>query len=58
MIYKENKNIVNVFKGEIPITAIYKGDILVWQLINSCFGSGAWLNDRPWSNTDGWKNER
>ena len=56
MIFKENKSIIGVFKGEVPITAIYKGDRLVWQTIRSCFGSGMWLNDRPWSNIDGWKN--
>lgn len=35
---------------------IYRGARLVWQAISSCFGSGAWLNDKPWLNTDGWKN--
>ncbi len=38
------------------VTEIYKGARLVWQAIRSCFGSGFWLNDRPWLNTDGWKN--
>lgn len=28
----------------------------VWQFIRSCFGKGWWADDKPWSNTDGWKN--
>lgn len=39
------------------VTEIYRGAQLVWEAINSCFGSGAWFNDKPWSNTDGWKND-
>ena len=38
------------------VTEVYKGVRLVWEAINSCFGSGAWINDKPWSNTDGWNN--
>lgn len=44
----------------IPLKAIYrviKGSaVLLWELVHSCFGSGYWRNDLPWSNTDGWKN--
>ena len=39
------------------VTEIYRGARLVWEAINSCFGSGAWFNDKPWSNADGWKND-
>lgn len=28
----------------------------VWQFIKSCFGRGFWANDKPWSNTDGYRN--
>lgn len=41
MIFKENKEIIGVFKGETPISAVYKGVKLVWQAIRSCYGSGA-----------------
>lgn len=56
MIYKGSKEIVQIFKGSKPISAIYKGSKLVWQAIRSCFGSGAWRNDKPWINDEGWKN--
>lgn len=38
------------------VTEIYRGADLIWQAINSCFGSGMWLNNKPWLNTDGWRN--
>ena len=28
----------------------------VWQYIRSCFGRGFWVNEKPWSNKDFWKN--
>lgn len=28
----------------------------VWQFIRSCFGRGFWVNDKSWSNGDGWRN--
>lgn len=41
--------------GARVMTAIYKGGVLVWQAISSCFGGGSWSNDKAWSDTDGWK---
>ena len=29
---------------------------MVWELIRSCFGRGFWVNEQPWNNEDGWKN--
>lgn len=38
------------------ITAVYAGVRLVWQAVRSCFGAGWWNNEKPWDNTEGWKN--
>lgn len=55
-----------VWQGENPsaiywqgkkIIAVYAGSYLVWLLFLSCFGRGYWINELPWSNEDGWKNE-
>lgn len=41
------------------IGAIYQGTKLVWRTIykaiKSCFGSGTWLSDKPWIDSDNWK---
>ena len=43
-------------KGKI-ITAVYQGTKLVWQAVRSCFGSGRWIDSKPWINNEGWKNK-
>lgn len=58
MIYKDGKKITAVYFGSNVIQAVYCGAVLVWEAISSCFGSGYWINDRPWSNTDGWRNDK
>ena len=59
------KRVIAIYKGvkdefgkieEKTIASVYQGSKLIWQYIRSCFGRGYWLNDKPWSNTDGWKN--
>lgn len=60
MIYKnidnKQREVTGVYFGEKVITAVYKGSRLVWQAIRSCFGNGFWINDKPWIDTDAWKN--
>ena len=57
MIYKDGKEIVSIIKNSRTISAVYKGSKLVWQSIRSCFGSGFWVNAKPWLNNEGWKNK-
>lgn len=38
------------------ISTIRYGVKLVWQAVRSCFGSGWWVNEKPWVNDEGWKN--
>lgn len=57
MIYKDDKEVTSIHKGGHIITAVYKGSKLVWQAIRSCFGSGFWVNAKPWLNNEGWKNK-
>ena len=56
MIYKEGKELSSIYFGTKAISAVYYGAKLVWEAITSCFGSGYWINNRPWSNTDSWRN--
>ena len=56
MIYKNGKEVQQIFHNYKGISAIYKGARLLWQAIRSCFGSGSWRNDKPWINNEGWRN--
>lgn len=60
MKYKNGKELIGKYLNGKTCTAIYKvvGGVAVtlWEFIRSCFGRGFWANDRPWNNTDGWKN--
>lgn len=50
------KEIVEKHINKYIIVEVYHGLKLVWQAVKSCFGAGFWRNDKPWSNTEGWKN--
>lgn len=68
MIYRNGKLVLQVHKDVLEslqrvqrnIGAIYKGTQLVfltvYDAIRSCFGSGTWIQDRPWLSDDSWKN--
>ena len=57
MAYKNKTEItsINVFKT--PIQTIYHFGVILWQAVRSCFGSGIWINEKPWLNNEVWKNE-
>lgn len=57
MIRKDGKKISAVYFAGKAISAMYKGTILVWEAIRSCFGQGFWINDKPWKNDDSWENK-
>ena len=56
MIKLGNKEISAIRLGNNVISAVYKGSVLIWQAIRSCFGSGLWVNEKPWIYDETWKN--
>ncbi len=57
MIIKDYNSQSQEYFGRRAISAVYKGLQLVWTAIRSCFGKGYWINNKPWVDTDAWKNE-
>lgn len=55
-LYSKQRNVTAIIKDNKYIAAVYKGTILLWQYIRSCFGRGYWINEKPWSNENGWAN--
>lgn len=56
MIYKNGKQISGIYIAGKIVTAVYKGSVLVWEAVRSCFGKGFWVNEKPWKNDNSWKN--
>lgn len=57
MIRISEKEVSAIYFGQKAIRAVYKGAVLVWQAIRSCFGSGWWDNEKPWIDEDAWDND-
>lgn len=55
MIIKGGHELVSRRKGTKVALAVYRGLMLVWMAVRSCFGSGAWIGDKPWIGEEGWK---
>lgn len=65
LVTEAHKEVLELIEGvqeqvQKKIGAIYKGSQLVWltiyNTIKSCYGSGRWLEDRPWLDNDTWLN--
>ncbi len=50
------RDIKEIITQNRVITYVYQKGHLLYEAILSCFGKGYWLNDAPFINDDGWKN--
>lgn len=57
MFIRNGKEIIELYRGKTPILEMYYGKYLVYQSIRSCFGNGYWISDKPWINSDVWRNK-
>ena len=58
MIRIGDKEISMAYYGSKALSAIYRGAMLVWTAIRSCFGSGIWSSEKPWIGADKWKSNK
>lgn len=65
LVTEAHKEVLELIEGvqeqvQKKIGAIYKGSQLIWltiyNTVKSCYGSGRWLEDRPWLDNDTWLN--
>lgn len=54
MIYKKGLELSARYYGSKAISAVYHGAKLVWEALRSCFGSGYWQQNLPWTDKQGW----
>lgn len=57
MAFKNKAEITGIFLSKIPIQTIYQYGVILWQAVRSCFGSGMWVDEKPWIHDEAWKNE-
>lgn len=57
MINQNRTETTSVSTNKVPIQAIYRFGVVLWQAVRSCFGSGIWVNEKPWINDEAWRNE-
>lgn len=56
MIKLIDNDVTNITAFGKAISKVVYGGKIIWELIRSCFGSGYWINNKSWINSDGWKN--
>ncbi len=54
----DKKEITQVTANRRIISEIWHGAELIWQAIRSCFGSGMWISEKPWTYNEGWRSTK
>ena len=57
MIFIKQSDIKLVKHGNLDVNQIFNKQLLLWSSIQSCFGSGTWLDNYPWSDNDIWADQ-
>ena len=58
MIYKNQIGKSAIVTRRKEKVAVYWGLKLKWALARSCYGTGVWLEAKPWLDNDTWKNNK
>ncbi len=54
----KGREVAQVWIGGRAVSAVWHMGRLIWEGVKSCFGSGIWRYDKPWTGSDGWKSQR
>lgn len=58
MIYKNSKSKSAIVTRRKEKVAVYWGLKLKWAQARSCYGTGIWLEAKPWLDNDTWKDNK
>ena len=58
MLNFKAKNIVQMMCNGKMWQALYRNGQLIWQAVRSCFGSGVWMDEKPWIDEELWKDNK
>lgn len=55
--YNQHSIVAKIINSR-PLAAVYHGLRLVWIAVRSCFGSGIWIDEKPWIDDEFWKDNK
>lgn len=55
MIIVQDHKVTALYYVDLVIKKVAYGAKTIWEMINSCFGSGVWKEDYNWKENDNWK---
>ena len=55
MLWRDGKEIEQQQINGCQVEQMWLNGLLIWQGVRSCYGSGAWIDTKPWLDNDGWK---
>ena len=58
MLNINGKTVVSMMRDGKILSAMYRNGQLIWQAVRSCFGSGIWVERKPWLDTEKWKDNK
>lgn len=58
MIYKNETPKSAIVTRRTEKVAVYWGARLKWSQARSCYGSGVWIDAKPWLDGDKWKDNK
>ncbi len=55
MLWRDGNEIGQLMTDGGQVEQMWLNGQLIYQGVRSCYGSGAWIDTKPWLDNDGWK---